>query len=69
MISTPGVMDMNLGNCLLGVLDLILCRSLNSKSENKLNLQPCFGQKLILGTHDLQKKVEIKKFIKSFYMN
>jgi hypothetical protein len=27
------VMDVNLGNCLLGVLDLILCRSLNSKSE------------------------------------
>jgi hypothetical protein len=26
-------MDVILGNCLLGVLDLILCRSLNSKSE------------------------------------
>jgi hypothetical protein len=33
MISTPGVMDVNLGNCLIDVLDLILCRSLNSKSE------------------------------------
>jgi hypothetical protein len=33
MISTPGVMDMNLGNCLIDVLDLILCKSLNSKSE------------------------------------
>jgi hypothetical protein len=29
----------------------------------------CFGQKLIFGIQDLQKKVEIKKFIKSFYMN
>jgi hypothetical protein len=28
---------------------------------------PC--QKLIFGIHDLQEKVEIKKFIKSFYMN
>jgi hypothetical protein len=26
-------MDVILGNCLLGVLDLTLCRSLNSKSE------------------------------------
>jgi hypothetical protein len=33
MISTPGVMDVILGNCLIDVLDLILCRSLNSKSE------------------------------------
>jgi hypothetical protein len=33
MISTPGVMDVILGNGLLGVLDLTLCRSLNSKSE------------------------------------
>jgi hypothetical protein len=33
MISTPGVMDVNLGNCLIDVLDLILCRRLNSKSE------------------------------------
>jgi hypothetical protein len=70
MISTPAVMDVILENCLLGVLDLTLCRSLNSKSKkNKLILQPCLGQKLIFGMLDLQEKVEIKKFIKSFYMN
>jgi hypothetical protein len=28
-------MDVILGNCLIGDLDLIVCRSLNSKSENK----------------------------------
>jgi hypothetical protein len=36
MFSTPGVMDVILGNCLIDVLDLILCRSLNSKSEKYL---------------------------------
>jgi hypothetical protein len=53
MSSTPGVMDVNLGNCLLGVLDLILCRSLNSNFENNLNLQTCLGQKLIFDILDL----------------
>jgi hypothetical protein len=33
MISTSGRMDVILGNCLMGDLDLILCRRLNSKSE------------------------------------
>jgi hypothetical protein len=37
MISTSGdldfEMDVILGNCLIGDLDLIVCRSLNSKSE------------------------------------
>jgi hypothetical protein len=33
LISTSGMMDVILGNCLIDVLDLILCRSLNSKSE------------------------------------
>jgi hypothetical protein len=32
MISTSGRMDVILENCLIGVLDLILWRSLNSKS-------------------------------------
>jgi hypothetical protein len=34
-------------------LDLILCRSLNSKDENNLNMHLCFGRKLIFGIHDL----------------
>jgi hypothetical protein len=33
MISTSGRMDVILGNCLIRDLDLIMCRSLNSKSE------------------------------------
>jgi hypothetical protein len=33
LISTSGMMDGILGNCLIDVLDLILCRSLNLKSE------------------------------------
>jgi hypothetical protein len=54
MISTPGVMYVILGNCLIDVLDLILCKCLNSKSEkNNLNMYLCLGQKLILGIHDL----------------
>jgi hypothetical protein len=32
-IRTSGMMDVILGNCLIGDLDLILCRRLNSKSE------------------------------------
>jgi hypothetical protein len=31
--STSGMMDVILGNCLIDVLDLILCRSLISKSQ------------------------------------
>jgi hypothetical protein len=31
--STSGRVDLILGNYLMGELDLILCRSLNSKSE------------------------------------
>jgi hypothetical protein len=53
MISTSGRMDVILGNCLIGVLDLIMCRRLNSKSENNLNLHLCLGQRLIFGIHDL----------------
>jgi hypothetical protein len=34
--STSGRVDLILGNCLIGDLDLILCRSLNSKVEKKL---------------------------------
>jgi hypothetical protein len=33
MISTSGALDVILGNCLIDVLDLILCKCLNSKSE------------------------------------
>jgi hypothetical protein len=33
MSSTSSRVDVILGNCLIDVLDLILCRSLNSKSE------------------------------------
>jgi hypothetical protein len=33
MISTPGGMDVILENCLIDVLDLSLCMSLNLKSE------------------------------------
>jgi hypothetical protein len=33
LISTSGMMDVILENSLIGDLDLILCRSLNSKSE------------------------------------
>jgi hypothetical protein len=51
---TSGRVDLILGNYLMGDLDLILVRSLNSKSEkNNLNLYLCFVQKLIFGIHDL----------------
>jgi hypothetical protein len=33
--STSGGVDLILGNCLIGDLDLILCRSLNSKVEKQ----------------------------------
>jgi hypothetical protein len=33
MSSTSGRVGLILGNCLIGDLDLILCRSLNSKSK------------------------------------
>jgi hypothetical protein len=50
---TSGRMDVILGNCLIGDLDLILCRSQIQKLKNNLNLKACFGQRLIFGIPDL----------------